>query len=239
VGLFERRRRQHELEQYRDDFAGWVEKRRSLQQQLQMAREWHGDEPPEGSGFVLHDDEPVFAVIEGSALLEGKRLPSHIQGRTQGISLRLMKGVSYRVGGGRGTVTPGEMSTIDTGQACVTNKRVLFAGSLQTREWDFAQLIACQHDPEQPVTYLQVSNRQKVGGISYSNRALDEVRFRVDLALADFNDSRDKLINRLEGQLASLDQLQPTPDEAGWYPDPDGKGQRYWSGTAWTNDTAP
>jgi hypothetical protein len=34
------------------------------------------------------------------------------------------------------------------------------------------------------------------------------------------------------------EQVEPaTP--AGWYPDPQGEGQRYWDGTKWTEHTAP
>lgn len=34
----------------------------------------------------------------------------------------------------------------------------------------------------------------------------------------------------------------PPPPEAvpaGWYPDPEGRGQRYWDGSNWTNNLAP
>ena len=34
--------------------------------------------------------------------------------------------------------------------------------------------------------------------------------------------------------------VPPPPDSpAGWYPNPDGPGRRYWNGAGWTNDTAP
>ena len=37
--------------------------------------------------------------------------------------------------------------------------------------------------------------------------------------------------------------MEGTPQQpsvpAGWYPDPNGEGQRYWDGAAWTEHTAP
>ena len=121
----------------------------------------------------------------------------------------------------------------------VTNQRIVFAGSLQTREWDFKKLLACHHDPRAPITFLPVSNRQKVSGFGYDVRSRDEVRFRVDLALAEHRGSREDFQRKLDGELESLEARAPTPESAGWYPDPDGQGQRYWSGTEWTTDAAP
>lgn len=37
----------------------------------------------------------------------------------------------------------------------------------------------------------------------------------------------------------SLEATSSVQSPAGWYPDPQGYGQRYWDGAAWTEHTAP
>jgi hypothetical protein len=39
--------------------------------------------------------------------------------------------------------------------------------------------------------------------------------------------------------VAVHDQTISGPAAAGWYPDPEGTGRRYWDGTAWTSQTSP
>lgn len=77
----------------------------------------------------------------GGQLVEPRRTPGTYQGRSQGVSLRITKGVWYRVGASQGTFVPGtdEQTVIDGGGIVVTTTRVVFRGSRASREWQFRQ----------------------------------------------------------------------------------------------------
>src|SRR5215467_5638574 len=113
---------------------------------LDTAQEFTGfgrDESPEAVPIVLKPDERVFLIVDGAGLIEARRGQGHYQGGSQGVSLHIAKGVTYRVGAQRGTFIPGEErpTVIDHGVAVVTDRRVVFEGSGQTREWAFAKLV--------------------------------------------------------------------------------------------------
>mgnify|MGYP001618610102 CR=1 FL=1 len=139
-----------------------------------------------GSPLMLKKGEAVFMVGQGAALVEPRRLPGQWVGRSQGVSVRVMKGVTYRVGGNKGTYVQGEEipTPIDTGSVTLTNQRVVFQGAKQTREWLFSKLLGYQHDPVAPITYLQVSNRQKTSGFLYDDATAPAIRLRLEVALA-------------------------------------------------------
>jgi hypothetical protein len=91
----------------------------------------------------------------------------------------------------------------------ITNQRVVFQGAKQAREWSYSKLIGMQHDPQQPWTAIQVSNRQKVSGFLYDNDNAPEIRFRLALGVALFNDASDELAASLEQELAEHDAAKP------------------------------
>jgi hypothetical protein len=125
------------------------------------------------------------------------------------------KGVRYRVGGTRGSYVPGEEqpTAVDTGTVSITNQRVVFQGPKQAREWSYSKLIGMQHDPQQPWTSIQVSNRQKVSGFLYDQANAPEIRFRLALGVALFNDASDELAASLEQELAEHDAARPPAPE--------------------------
>jgi len=117
----------------------WDKRVTTLEKQIGQAADWSDETLLLDSGFVLKPGEAAYLVLGGAALVEGNRLPGRWSGGSQGVSFRVMRGVSYRVGGTRGTYTQGDetLAAIDTGRVLVTNERAVFAGDLQTREWDF------------------------------------------------------------------------------------------------------
>jgi hypothetical protein len=82
--------------------------------------------------------------------------------------------VRYRVGASRGHYVRGAPAptAIDTGTAFITNKRVIFEGSRQTRECNFTKLIGVQHDDAVGATTLSVSNREN---ISQAGKDLEQI----------------------------------------------------------------
>ena len=137
-------------------------------------------------------------------MIEPRRAPGQFVGGSQGVSLHVAKGVNYRVGAVRGHYVPGPESPtpIDTGRAVITDHRVTFGGMKASREWLYAKLIGCQHDPGN-WTVLQVSNRQKASGIGYDAEHAPGIRFRLDLAIATFGGHRSLLQSQLEDSSVS------------------------------------
>ena len=62
------------------------------------------------------------------------------KGTTQGVSVRLMKGVSYRFGGFEGG-TEQQIVTLDTGDFSLTNKRLIFSGQTKSVEYPLSKIV--------------------------------------------------------------------------------------------------
>jgi hypothetical protein len=167
-------------------------------------------------GFLFKKAEAATLDYRGSVLLEPRRQPGHYTGGYSGFSFKITTGVRYHVGGTRGTYQPGpEVATvIDSGTITITNQRVVFRGTKQTREWAFAKLLGWSHDDPHPITYLQVSNRQKTSGFGYQADHAPLVRFRLAWAMALFSDQVDHLRLSLEDELKAHQTSRPQPLES-------------------------
>jgi len=252
MGLFDRHReRQHEHE-----VTAWAERRNQAALFLDQAQNWHGEPAATADvgSIVLRGKESVYLVLEGAGLIEARHGPGHYSGGSQGVSFHIAKGVNYRLGAQRGTFVSGpeESTLIDTGVVVVTSDRVVFAGAKQTREWAFAKLVGFTHSIDSPWTAVQVSNRQKTSGFSYTSAVAETVHFRLELAIANFNGTTERIVADLQRQLSEVTQAQPAEQTeqattkpaalasaplppAGWFPDPERAGLwRYWDGTQWT-----
>jgi len=87
--------------------------------------------------------------------------------RTLGaLTFRVAPGV-FATGGAGGSVSPPppeNMTAIDQGYAVFSNQRVVFVGSMHTREWAFSKLLGATPFQSSGVL-MAVSNRQKMSGI--------------------------------------------------------------------------
>lgn len=199
---------------YEHAFAAWSKEIDDARAFLEVAQEFEGftnDDSPEDIPIALKRGERVFAVLAGAGLIEPRRQRGRYEGGSRGVSVRVAKGVNYRVGAHRGTFVQGAdvPTLIDEGVGVVTDRRVVFQGSKQTREWRFPKLTGVQH--EAGVTMLHVSNRQKVSGLAYGEEVRDDVEFRLDLAAARFNGQVDQFIAGLKNRVRELDERRPTP----------------------------
>jgi hypothetical protein len=196
---------------YANVLAAWQSERDEVADLLDEAREAKGDPPSVAPGFMGHAGEEVFLVGNGCALVEPRRGPTHWVGGSQGVSFRIAKGVTYRVGQTRGHVVSGpEAPTpIDMGRLVVTNQRAVFQGQKQGREWLWPKLTGFAHDSSTPYTSFQVSNRQKVSGILYDSEHANIVRCRIELAIATYQGNVSGLVDRLEAELAQIDAKRP------------------------------
>ncbi len=226
MGFFERRRQRaeaHDAEQVanaqRAADAIWQSERTQLVDMVHDAEQYTGVTRAEAPELTvqLTKDERVLSVLRGCALVEPRRAAGHYSGGYQGFSFKIAKGVRYHVGGTRGTYVQGDElpTVIDQGAITITTRRVIFQGAKQAREWSFSKLLGLQHDPVRPWTAISVSNRQKVSGFLYDHEHTADIRFRLSLGLAIFNDDRGSLVADLQHQLAEHDADRPPEPAAG------------------------
>jgi len=66
---------------------------------------------------------------ENACILENKVIRRRYEGGSRGVSIRLAKGLSYRVGGHRGQIlTDTALIAVSQGELVLTNKRIIFKG---------------------------------------------------------------------------------------------------------------
>jgi len=141
-----------------------------------------GDEP-EDNQLVQKAGELV--LWSGSAVFhEAGRTPSRYVGSSQGFSIPIVAGVRYRVSSNRGTLIPGEEMQMEKEQGLVklTNQRLIFAGSANAAEWQFAKFLSAGTNPARNDFIFAVSNRKKTSGLRFSSE--DGIAFSRLLALA-------------------------------------------------------
>ena len=209
----DRRRRAKADRQQGKSLASWQARRDAQAELLRLAREFRG---ATASGFICGPGEAVFAAVTGSALIEYRRQPGQYQGRSSSVSLRLGP-VGTRSGASRGRYVQGpETATaIDTGTLYITNKRVVFQGSKQTRECRYDKTIGISRDDRHGTAVISVSNRQKPMMVRYGRKQAGAVATRMELALAHYRGQLPALVARLERELAAIDQTKPgTPGAA-------------------------
>jgi hypothetical protein len=203
-GWFQQRRDRKRLEEatraYTRELEAWKAERDEAEQFLYEAQ--HLTTGEKLHGLVLARDEGVFIAVEGAALGEERRQAGHYEGGSSGFSVPITGGrhaVRYRVGTMRGHYVPGPMvlTPIDSGTVVITNKRVIFQGMKQTRECTFSKLIGFQHHDAGGTTF-SVSNRQKATVIGYGPEVMATFRFRLDLALAHYQDAVKEFVGELE-----------------------------------------
>jgi hypothetical protein len=113
-----------------------------------------------------------FVIWTGSAVFhEAGRGPSRYVGGSQGFSIPIVAGIRYRVGSFSATRVPGEAMQIDKDQGLVklTNQRLIFAGSIETSEWQFSKMLSVAMTEDHNDFLIGVSNRKKTSGLRFSN----------------------------------------------------------------------
>jgi len=166
------------------------------------------------SDLILAAGETVFYKVTGASLIEAQS-KGHYQGGSHGVSIPIGsiggRPVRYRVGASRGHYVQGAPAptAIDKGTVYITNRRVIFQGTKQTRECDFAKLIGFEHDDRSGSTTFSVSNRQKPTTVHYGPSLSASFDFRLDLALAHFKGTVGQFVRQLESELAAIEARRP------------------------------
>jgi len=205
--------REHKAEEAREALQhDWQARHDAYVELLDTARTFTGTT---AEGILLAPGESVFLVVQDTALIEERRGPGTYVGRSQGVSVPVMRvggrQIRYRVGASKGHFVQGSPTptAIDRGTTYITSSRVVFRGDAQTRECAFAKLIGFDHDDVDGTTTLSVSNRSKPTTIHYGTACAATFDFRLDLALAHFRNTLDDLEAGLEADLAAIDAGRP------------------------------
>jgi hypothetical protein len=196
--------------------AGWDAESEHVDELLYMAT--HLDEVYEASaeaGFSIRlnkGEHVLMGLRGGSGLVEPRASGGSYQGGSTGVSFRVMKGVSYRVGNHRGTYVPGPevQKIIDSGgDTYVTTQRVLYSSPNRNRDWQHAKTVDLFHSdtvaPGWGATYISVSNRQKTSGFIYPLENARQMRDRLVLAYAIFDGTIEDLATGLKAQSVEIE----------------------------------
>lgn len=82
--------------------------------------------------LVMQKEEKAY-WLEPATLAEEKVLRRKFEGGSRGMSFRIMKGVSYRVGGFSGhSVSETGVVSVSNGELIITSKRIVFRGDKKT-----------------------------------------------------------------------------------------------------------
>tara|TARA_B100000795_G_C22644588_1_gene377845 strand:+ start:79 stop:684 length:606 start_codon:yes stop_codon:yes gene_type:complete len=90
------------------------------------------------SNVLMKKEEKLILGIPSVSYCEERTVK--FKGNTQGVSVRLMKGVSYRFGTFEGS-TEQKIVTLDTGDFTLTNKRLIFSGSTKSVEYPLSKIV--------------------------------------------------------------------------------------------------
>ena len=92
-------------------------------------------------GVVLRKQEQIH-WIEAASLIEERVIRKTYVGGTQSVGFRVMKGVTFRVGGTRGhMIAERDMIPISFGDLIVTNQRVIFRGDKKSFQLLMSKLL--------------------------------------------------------------------------------------------------
>jgi hypothetical protein len=211
--MFEKHREKKAQSDYEKALQHWQGEREGQAAAIEVARS-HAGSPT--SELMLKKGEALIAKVAGVGLVELRKGQGQWQGRSHGVSIPVGslggRSVRYRVGASKGHIVQGapHPTAIDSGDAFITNQRVVFKGHTQTRECLFSKLLGYDISDDGSLT-LSVSNRQKPTTLHYGPQLNGWVQLRVDLALAHYRDEVPALVASLEEGLRAIDAAKPKP----------------------------
>jgi hypothetical protein len=91
------------------------------------------------TNILLKNGEHLVFDIPGISYCEQRSVK--FKGNTQGFSVRLMRGVSYRFGQFEGGVEQ-KVVELDSGNLTLTNKRLIFSGSTKSIEYPLLKIVS-------------------------------------------------------------------------------------------------
>lgn len=131
-----------------------------------------GNLPVLETNIILQKNELCHYEITAD-LIEEKSRTRYIGG-SQGVSIRIMKGVSYRVGGFKGDRIVDTFNAVtDSGSLYVTNKRVIFAGNKKNVTYPINKIVNIKRFSD--AIQFQKENESKPKYFAVDSDAIDEI----------------------------------------------------------------
>lgn len=120
----------------------------------------------EVQGVILKGDETCCALSRGAQHIVSRKKTRFVGG-TQGVSIRVAKGVRYHVGGFRGHPVTEESEVIaDSGSVYVTNKRFIFAGDKEVTSVPIPKIADVHLDGAKVIVIVENRVNPTVVGIT-------------------------------------------------------------------------
>ena len=134
-------------------------------------------------------------------------------GRSDGFSVRIAKGVSYRAGAQRGTFVQGELEQKyeEVGMAYLTTERLIFIGAGNTAEWAFSKWIGASplEDPDDFI--FNVSNRKRSSGLLFPKGVGSEFTKFLTMAIGYNESGIDQVLKSIEHYKKEHAAKEPKP----------------------------
>ena len=115
--------------------------------------------PTDGCSVILKRNEEPVVVLPNITFKEPRSVRTSY-GSYGGPTIRIMKGVSFRLGGVlHRSASHDEITTIDRGTLTITNKRLIFTGSQKTLNYNLSKILSITEYKDAIV--IQKENKQK------------------------------------------------------------------------------
>lgn len=125
------------------------------------------------SNIVKQKNEKVYWV-EPATLLEEKIISRRYEGGSHGVSFRIVKGVSYRVGASKGhLISDTGIVSMGTGEFIITSKRVIFRGNGKSFAFKLDKILDTQLFTN--AIYLTEANKAKPRMVKFTQEGSHEI----------------------------------------------------------------
>lgn len=124
-----------------------------------------GPQPIAVSNVILRKGEQAYWA-QPARLYEEKIVSRRYEGGSRGVSIRVMKGVSFRVGAQRGQFVADTADVpVSEGEFIVTSQRLIFRGNSKSFDTKYEKLLDVQNHIDG--IYFSETNRQKQRKVQY------------------------------------------------------------------------
>jgi hypothetical protein len=178
-----------------------------------MNRSWPREAVARPLGFHVEGAERIYMVLDGARLVE-QRGVRHRQPEYSGFSFRTSRGLAWNTGGVDDATPahPDEPETVDRGVVTITDRRVVFSGAVEEREWRYADDVAHHHLASAPVTMIRTSvDNGPATGFRYDVVVGALVHLRLATAIAHATGTQSALVTALRHELAEHEARRPEP----------------------------
>lgn len=195
---------------YQSELAQWNSDNEAVNRMLEVVRDCRNGKVREqftddnDYGFMLKPGEFAIAHLQGAAYIETVKAPTRYSGGYGGVSFPIFGRVRLNTGRMGGKIVQGSesISSTDSGNALITNTRVMFAGTKRTKEWRFDKMMSCSHLPGGITIFAM--NTGKPSGVGYGDGPAPEVQFRIELASSMALGTLERYENELVAEQTEL-----------------------------------